>query len=410
LWEELKKNPQTIQSVWISVITFAGVPEQICPLTEIPDFNPPTLGVGPATNLGAALDLLGKCIAREVHFSTSTQKGDKPPIVFLATDGSPTDNWRGALARFVRPQHRDHLPQFVVLGCGEDLGGGFLDQVTPADVFRRDAFPETWKRIFRWVLRFVSAKAGGKNPPSLRAAGVEKAVVRQPERGGKPATPCTQYAQVMIVLDRTGNTAPLINGVKDGILGFVAALSRERFEAEVGLTTFQDLHVPPERGGPQRSVVHKFSGLHFTSDVEEVRAKLNGLQARGGGGDRWESSFETMYKACREPSFRRDAKKFLCVITNAPPHSPYSPGSCWPDGDLKDMDDLRLALQRPPINHVYFIVLPKYRHEFEHVKPYVATEFFDLPKRGDTQDAFNQILDKIAQDIAGRGKKLSPTP
>lgn len=222
----------------------------------------------------------------------------------------------------------------------------------------------------------------------------------------KIGTRSRRHAQIMIVLDRTGSMGSIIKAVKECILGFVGALRKEAFEAEVGLIAFRDLHAPT---GPQLPELHQFSGRIFTDDIEGVRAKLDRLEAKGGGKDHWESSFDAMYHACQQP-FQPSAGKYLCVITDQPPHSPHSPGSRWPDGAVTTMDVLRLALARPPIDHVYFIVRPRDRDDFDRV-PEVPRSFFPLPPRGgDIQNAFGQILDKIAQDIARRGMRRSPTP
>ena len=61
-------------------------------------FKEPELTAGGATALGGALHVLADCIRTEVRTSTATQKGDWKPLVFLLTDGAPTDNLDGANA------------------------------------------------------------------------------------------------------------------------------------------------------------------------------------------------------------------------------------------------------------------------------------------------------------------------
>ena len=45
------------------------------------------------TSLGAALSLLADKLENEVTKTTLEQKGDWKPIVFIMTDGVPTDDW-----------------------------------------------------------------------------------------------------------------------------------------------------------------------------------------------------------------------------------------------------------------------------------------------------------------------------
>src|SRR5262249_2683500 len=115
---DLKTHPIAVETAWISVIAFAHSAKQVTPLTEILSFHAPTLTVGPGTSLGAALDLLGECIAIDVRLSTPTQKGDWKPVAFLLTDGAPTDGWRKALDRFNTTTFR-RLADFVAVGCGD---------------------------------------------------------------------------------------------------------------------------------------------------------------------------------------------------------------------------------------------------------------------------------------------------
>lgn len=92
LLTELKGDPQALETACLSVITFNSTARQISPLTELMLFKEPELIAGGATALGGALHVLADCIRTEVRTSTATQKGDWKPLVFLLTDGAPTDN------------------------------------------------------------------------------------------------------------------------------------------------------------------------------------------------------------------------------------------------------------------------------------------------------------------------------
>src|SRR5258705_8845489 len=89
---ELQGDPQALETVWLSVITFDSSARQVVPLTPIIKFQEPQLVANGTTQLGHALTLLSSCIDQEVRKSTSTQKGDWKPLIFLMTDGEPTDN------------------------------------------------------------------------------------------------------------------------------------------------------------------------------------------------------------------------------------------------------------------------------------------------------------------------------
>jgi len=72
---------------YVSVITFADQAQQVVPLTEVRSLREPHLVAGGASALGAGLRLLQECISREIR------KGDAPPLVYLMSNGRPTDNW-----------------------------------------------------------------------------------------------------------------------------------------------------------------------------------------------------------------------------------------------------------------------------------------------------------------------------
>src|SRR5271157_971523 len=92
LLADLRGDPQALETAYLSVITFSNGAQQVCPLTELTTFTEPQLVASGSTALGEALKLLGQCVDREVRRSTPTQKGDWKPLIFLMTDGQPTDS------------------------------------------------------------------------------------------------------------------------------------------------------------------------------------------------------------------------------------------------------------------------------------------------------------------------------
>ncbi|WP_422924722.1 vWA domain-containing protein [Singulisphaera sp. PoT] len=89
----LRRDPQALESVHISVITFDRDVNVVVPLTALEDFNLPQLVTpdsGP-THLGLALEELCRRVDSEVVKNTGAVKGDWKPMLFVMTDGSPSD-------------------------------------------------------------------------------------------------------------------------------------------------------------------------------------------------------------------------------------------------------------------------------------------------------------------------------
>ncbi|MDO9353558.1 MAG: hypothetical protein Q7T55_07675, partial [Solirubrobacteraceae bacterium] len=83
----LRTDPHALETVWLSVLAFAGIAKTIVPLVEVVSFYPPKLPLGSGTSLGAALNLLMTEIDKTVVKTTADRKGDWKPIVYLFTDG-----------------------------------------------------------------------------------------------------------------------------------------------------------------------------------------------------------------------------------------------------------------------------------------------------------------------------------
>nr|WP_297166212.1 VWA domain-containing protein [uncultured Dysgonomonas sp.] len=89
----LRQDPFALESVFMSIITFDREVKQILPLTELENLQLPEIVTpesGP-THLGEALEMLCKKVDSEVQLSTADQKGDWMPLLFIMTDGKPSD-------------------------------------------------------------------------------------------------------------------------------------------------------------------------------------------------------------------------------------------------------------------------------------------------------------------------------
>jgi uncharacterized protein YegL len=148
--QELMNNPHAIETVYLSVITFADSAQQVVRLVSVEDFTPPTLRAEGQTALGAAITLLGQAFERELISGGEGRKGDFRPLVFLLTDGAPTDDWRTAVARF-KAERGNRVGAFVALGCGTNVNTETLREITKDVLFMKDTSPDALKQFFRWV-------------------------------------------------------------------------------------------------------------------------------------------------------------------------------------------------------------------------------------------------------------------
>lgn len=89
----LRQDPYALESVHLSLITFDREIKEILPLTpldqaQVGDIELPKSG---ATHMGEALEFLVKKVQRNVVKSSDDTKGDFRPMLFIMTDGEPSD-------------------------------------------------------------------------------------------------------------------------------------------------------------------------------------------------------------------------------------------------------------------------------------------------------------------------------
>lgn len=164
----LRQDPYALETAYLSVITFNSSAQQIVPLTELSSFQMPDIQASATTALGDALSLLANKVDSEVTKTTPEQKGDWKPLVFLMTDGEPTDSWQKGLAEFQKRK----FGMVVACAAGQNANTSILKQITEVVVQLDTADSATIKAFFKWVSASVSTgsqkiETGGKEMTGL---------------------------------------------------------------------------------------------------------------------------------------------------------------------------------------------------------------------------------------------------
>lgn len=152
----LRQDPSALETVHICIMTFDAAVNVVVPLTpldqlQLPEITTPESG---PTFLGKALEVLCEHMDREVKRNTAEEKGDWAPLLFVMTDGSPTD-----LQVF-----EEALPQIKkrpfgnIIGCaaGPKAKQQYLAMMTDK-VFSLDTMDSaSFTSFFKWVSEAVS--------------------------------------------------------------------------------------------------------------------------------------------------------------------------------------------------------------------------------------------------------------
>jgi len=160
LLSTLRSDPQALETAHVSVITFSNEAEQIIPLTELTQIQMPRLVPSAGTSLGKAFSLLRNCIEGEVKKSTASQKGDHRPLVFLLTDGQPTDDWRIVMDS-IHDLTEPRVANFYSIGCGEDIDYDTLNEMSDYVFKLDDMEPAKLKKLFIWLTASIQNASAG---------------------------------------------------------------------------------------------------------------------------------------------------------------------------------------------------------------------------------------------------------
>lgn len=254
----LRRDPHALETVYLSAIAFAGKATTIAPLVELVSFYSPKLPLGSGTSLGRALTHLMSEIDKNAVRTTADRKGDWRPIVFLLTDGKPTDAYASAVKRWKESYASKVSLVAIALGRFADLA--VLKDLTETVLVLERTGAAEFTKFVAWVTASVSAQSksvdsGGGD--RLALAALDKAVL-------VPAEDTEQFARVdpdnVVLLGRCQKSAlPYLmryerSGRAPGAGGFDLAgcypLDEHYFEWSDRVSSKQTVNTSQLRGAP----------------------------------------------------------------------------------------------------------------------------------------------------------------
>ncbi len=171
--QEVSADTYASETVHVGVITFDSDARIISNgLEPIEEFQPPQLSASGSTSLGKALQVLQQSLDTDIKPTVKGgEKGDWKPLIFILTDGEPTDDWQTPRQEILDRQQRKVL-NFITVGCGPSINEQNLKDIAIGPTFRMDNSEASFKKFFQWVSQSIKAvsksvsQPGGEDQPA----------------------------------------------------------------------------------------------------------------------------------------------------------------------------------------------------------------------------------------------------
>ena len=147
--QALKTDPYALETVYVSIIVFAGQAKTLVPLQEIVSFYPPKFPIGSGTSLSKGLEHLMNELRDNIVKTTYEVKGDWKPIIFLFTDGVPTDDSRNAISEWKSKWQK--TANMIAVSFGNDTDTNLLGELTDNVLQFKNTNVQSYKEFFKWV-------------------------------------------------------------------------------------------------------------------------------------------------------------------------------------------------------------------------------------------------------------------
>lgn len=151
----LRQDPYALESVHLSIITFDVEARVFLPLTPLEQVRLGEVDVKGATFMGAALNLLIECVDRDVKKTNADAKGDWRPLVFIMTDGSPSD--MEAYRQAIPEVKKRNFGSILACAAGPKAKQQYLLELTDRVVTMDTMDAAAFSGFFKWVSASVAA-------------------------------------------------------------------------------------------------------------------------------------------------------------------------------------------------------------------------------------------------------------
>jgi uncharacterized protein YegL len=166
----LRQNPFALENAHLAIVTFDAKVTEVQRMTPIESIVLPEIVCpesGP-TFLGAALHAICDMVERDVRKSGAEQKGDWRPLLFVMTDGKPSDTlaYQEALPRVKQA----NFATIVACAAGPKADPAQLRPLTDRVVSLDTLDSTSFASFFQWVSSAVtagSASVGSVGGPDL---------------------------------------------------------------------------------------------------------------------------------------------------------------------------------------------------------------------------------------------------
>lgn len=157
--KELRTDPYALETVCISIIAFAGRAKKLSNMEELYNFYPPKLPIGGGTSLGSAMTFLMGDIDASVRKTTLEAKGDWKPIVFLFTDGAPTDAVDSVFDKWNEKYRKSS--NMVAISIGDNMDTHVLKRISDTVLKLKQTDEVSFREFFKWVTASIKTTSIG---------------------------------------------------------------------------------------------------------------------------------------------------------------------------------------------------------------------------------------------------------